>query len=414
MEPEWLHDDLDEMLPDGLCARPPRDSKAPVTTAAAVGSAAGGTKNAVALIKEEAGPAMAVIEPMDAVSPLGRSAVVEHSETRTGNQQARSTEHTAILAMGAAQPLMTMAATFGSAAAVDSSSIPVNPRHAGGSALVEDGLRSIHEPHLSSKAAAELSKRPATGQEYAAGSRVAVVLGTAQPVASQGTEHDRYATIASTQAAAVEELLSSAPLTSILAARKSAGGNSTVAEVTVGSDQVQAGTSKATMSSQQTKWGSDMIRQPSSIDRVNKCNVLDERLQAACARCAELEAELAAKEAAAQLARSENAELAARCKRLDTHLAEAEAAAQLMCSERSSLEERFIILQKEAAGHSGTVDALVDEHDEARSRCDTLANIVAERDVCIKKAVADLIQSRARCEELQQRVREVRVEVFNE
>ena len=145
----------------------------------------------------------------------------------------------------------------------------------------------------------------------------------------------------------------------------------------------------------------------SNIDRGDRCNVLGDRLHAACARCAEL----ATKEAAAQLARSENAELAARCKRLDTHLAEAEAAAQLMCSERSSLEERFIILQKEAAGHPGTVDALVDERDEARSRCDTLVKIVAERDVCIKKAVADLIQSRA---QFQQRVREVRVEVFTE
>ncbi|BDA45876.1 hypothetical protein COCOBI_07-6630 [Coccomyxa sp. Obi] len=357
MEPEWLHNDLDEMLPDGMTgpawsAQPPRVSKAPARNAAATGSTAVGAKDA-------AGPAMALIKPTYASTSPGRSAVVEDL-----GSMAASTESTSTLALAGARPLSAMKATVSSAAAAECPSSPVGTVHAGGSTM-------------------------------------AAALATAPSVNSQGANCDGFAAIASMEAPAIEKNQSFAPLTSILAAQDSAGNDTAVA-------MVKGGTLKAEISNHQTKWGTDVAWQHNSNDREDMYSILERRLQLADARCAELEAELAAKEAAVQLACSENAELAARCERLDRHLAEAEAAAQLMGSERSSLKERCMVRQKKAESHAAAMDAVRDECDEARSRCDTLEEILAEREACMEKAVADLMETRARCEEPQQKVQEDR------
>ncbi|CAL8470524.1 g10066 [Coccomyxa elongata] len=402
MEPDWLHDDLDEMLPDGItgptwCVQPPQVSKASARSAAAIGGTAAPARAA-------AGPAM--VNATDVYTAIERPAVVQHLRSTV-----TITEQTVISASAGARPSSTMKAAFSTAAAVESPSSPVGPAHAGGSAAVVDRVHKTCQPLLKSEKIVELLESPATGQERAAGLDVAAALTTATPASSQDADRGGFAAFVSTQAAPTGKILSFAPLTSILAKQDSAGGGSTGELVKGGPEQVHGGALEAEVSSQRKKWGSDVAWQHSSIDREDRCSVLDDHFQAACGRCAELEAELAAKDADAQLARSENAELAARCERLDRHLAEARAAVQLISFEQGGLKERCAVLEKEAAGHAASMNAVNYKCDKARSKCDTLEEISAERETCIVKAMVDSIRSRAQSEKLEHMVQEVREEV---
>ncbi len=401
IEPEWLHDDLDEMLPDGMSGptwnfQPPLVSRASLmrgTSAAATGGTAAGTRDA-------AGPA--IVNPTDVSTASGRSAVIQNLRST-----ATSVEHDATSVLAGARPASTLKGASSTAAAVECPSSPVGNAQGGGSAAVDDRVHSTCHPLSDRKVLVELLGSPVIGQERAAGLGVAAALTTATPGSSQDADRGGSAVTVSTQAALNGKAGGLAPLTSILAKQGSAGGSSTGAPVKGGPEQVHGGALEANVLSQQKKRGSDVIWQPSSIVREDRCTILDDRFQAACGRCAELNAELAAKDAAARLVRSENAELAARCERLERHLAEARAAAQLISFEQSGLKERCAILEKEAAGHAATIDAVNDERDKARSKCDTLEEISAERETCLEKAVADSIQSRARCEKLEQTVQEV-------
>ena len=138
-------------------------------------------------------------------------------------------------------------------------------------------------------------------------------------------------------------------------------------------------------------------------------NELEGCLRESQAECAELEAELAGTEAAAQLQASETIQLAARCESLTRRVAEGEAAVQLARSKRNSHEERCKELAAELVVRSLAMEAVSEELRAAKMRCEEVDGMLADREYGMEQAWEELGLERERCEELQQKLSKVRV-----
>lgn len=141
----------------------------------------------------------------------------------------------------------------------------------------------------------------------------------------------------------------------------------------------------------------------------SRSSELEGYLRESQAKCAELEAELAGREAAAQLQASETIQLAARCERVTRRLAEGKAAAQVARSESNSHEERCKELAAELVARSLAMEAVSEELEAARMRCEEVEGMLADRDNGMEQAWEELGLERDRCEELQQKLSKVRV-----
>ena len=141
----------------------------------------------------------------------------------------------------------------------------------------------------------------------------------------------------------------------------------------------------------------------------SRSSELEGYLRESQAKCAELEAELAGREAAAQLQASETIQLAARCESLTSRLAEGEAAAQLARSESNSHGERCKELAAELVVRSLAMEAVSEELRAAKMRCEEVDGMLADREYGMEQAWEELGLERERCEELQQKLSKVRV-----
>ena len=141
----------------------------------------------------------------------------------------------------------------------------------------------------------------------------------------------------------------------------------------------------------------------------SRSSELEGCLRESQAKCAELEAELAGRGAAAQLQASETIQLAARCESLTRRLAEGEAAAQRARLESNSHEERCKELAAELVARSLAMEALLEDLGAVRMRCEEVEAMLADRDNAMEQAWEELGLERDRCEELQQKLSKVRV-----